>query len=297
VILARGQVALADAGGVLREQATGLLYLSVFALDDDPRGALRAAMESTDLARRAGLRGPEMTNLLNIAEISVLFGEPLAARDAISELRQRDLPPDHLMFLDCVEAMLKGLHGGIDEAWELLEPVAEQMSTNELITARTTYLRARSFVSLAAGDLPSAQREAAAAVAVDPLGINSPHALALQARAALWQRDANAAREALTAMKGFRGRWMGAVRLTTEAGLAALEDHAEPAVDSYQGAIEAWRSLDVTLDLALCELDLALLLGPDSPASSAAKEARDIFTQLGAAPYLERLNRVASRED
>ena len=84
-----------------------MLYLSVFSLDDDPRGALRAAMESTDLARRAGRAGPEMTNLLNIVEISVFLGEPLAAEIAISELRQRDLLADHLWFLDCVEAMLK----------------------------------------------------------------------------------------------------------------------------------------------------------------------------------------------
>ena len=97
-------------------------------------------------------------------------------------------------------------------------------------------------------------------------------------------------------MRGFRGSWMAAVRLTAEAGLAALEGRPEQAVDCYQGAIEAWRALDVTLDLALCELDLALLLGPDSPASSAAKEARDIFTQLGAASYLDRLDSVAGRE-
>ena len=38
VILARGQVALAATAGVLREQANGLLYLSVFILDDDLAG-------------------------------------------------------------------------------------------------------------------------------------------------------------------------------------------------------------------------------------------------------------------
>jgi hypothetical protein len=48
--------------------------------------------------------------------------------------------------------------------------------------------------------------------------------------------------------------------------------------------------LDCTLDLALCELDLVLLLGPDHPDVIVAKEAGDIFTQLGAKPFLERLN-------
>ena len=92
-------------------------------------------------------------------------------------------------------------------------------------------------------------------------------------------------------MKAFRGRWMAAARLTAEAGLAALEGRVEEAAEAYRGAIEAWRALDCTLDLALCELDLVLLLGPDHPDATAAKEARDIFTQLGAKPFLERLNR------
>jgi class 3 adenylate cyclase/tetratricopeptide (TPR) repeat protein len=294
VILVRGQVALAEASGVLREQATGLLYLSVFVLDDDPREAISAAVESTELARRAGVGGPEITNLLNAAEISVLLGETKDARAAISELRQRGLSPEHAIFLDCVEAMLRGLTGDGSEASALLEAHLVHMSATEMVTARTTYWRARSLVSLAAGDLETARREAATAVSADPLGINSPYALAFQARASLWLRSAAEAREALSAMKGFRGRWMAATRLTTEAGLAALEGQVEESAESYREAIEAWRTLDCTLDLAMCELDLVLLLGPDSPVSSAAKEARDIFTQIGATPFLERLNRAAA---
>jgi hypothetical protein len=42
-------------------------------------------------------------------------------------------------------------------------------------------------------------------------------------------------------------------------------------------------------------LDLVLLLGPAHPDATAAKEARDIFTQLGAKPFLERLNRAAGK--
>ena len=147
-------------------------------------------------------------------------------------------------------------------------------------------------MSLAAGDLATARQEAATAVAADPMGINSPNALAVQARAALWLRDVEAAREALEAMRGFRGRWMAASRLTVEAGLAALDGDVEAATDSYQGAIDAWRLLDCTLDLALCELDLVSLLGSDHPHATAAKEAADIFEELGARPFLERLNRA-----
>jgi class 3 adenylate cyclase/tetratricopeptide (TPR) repeat protein len=293
VILVRGQVALAEAAGFLREQATGLLYLSVFVLDDNPREALSAAIESMELARRAGVGGPEITNLLNSAEISVLLGETKDARAAIAELRQRDLPLEHAVFLDCVEAMLRGLTGEAAEASALLEEHLDHMSASELVVARTTYWRARSLVSLASGDLDTARREAASAVSADPLGINSPYALAFEARASLWLHSADNARAALSAMKGFRGRWMAAMRLTTEAGLAALEGRIEDSAEAYREAIEAWKALDCTLDLAMCELDLVLLLGPDSPVSSAAKEARDIFSQIGATPFLDRLTRAA----
>ena len=97
-------------------------------------------------------------------------------------------------------------------------------------------------------------------------------------------------------MKAFRGRRVAAARLTAEAGLAALEGRGEEAAETYRSAIEAWRALECTLGLALCELDLVLLLGPDYPHATAAKEARDIFTRLGAKPFLDRLNRAAGTE-
>ena len=94
-----------------------------------------------------------------------------------------------------------------------------------------------------------------------------------------------------------RGRWMSVARLTTEAGLAALEGRVDELAESYRAAIEAWRALDCTLDLAMCELDLVLLLGPDVPDATAAKGARDIFTQIGTTPFLERLDNSADTRE
>ena len=70
-----------------------------------------------------------------------------------------------------------------------------------------------------------------------------------------------------------RGRWTSVARLTTEAGLAALKGRVDELAESYRAAIEAWRALDCTLDLAMCELDLVLLLSPDVPDATATKEA------------------------
>jgi hypothetical protein len=196
----------------------------------------------------------------------------------------------------CVEAMLIALTGDPQGASTCLERYANHVASTEEAAELAPYSKAQSVVSLAAGDVEAAHQKAAEAVSVDPLGLNSSTALAIQARAALWLRDAEGARAGLAGMKAFRGRWMAAERLTVEAGLAAIEGRVEEAAEAYRQAIEAWRVLECTLDLALCELDLVLLLGPDHPDATVAKEARDIFTQLGAKPFLKRLDRAAGSE-
>jgi class 3 adenylate cyclase/tetratricopeptide (TPR) repeat protein len=296
VILARGRVALAEAAGSLFEQALGWMTLSLFIFDDDPREAMSAEFEGAELARRAGHRGLEVVNLNNAAEVSLFLGAWSDTRAAIAELGQRELPLDQRAYLGCNEAVLAALTGDPEEAATCFERHADRMTATELVTGRATYLMDRALASLGTDDIEAARQESAEAVSADPTGINSPRALAIQARACLWLRDAEGARTALAEMKAFRGRRVAAARLTVEAGLAALEGRVEESADAYREAIEAWRALECTLDLALCELDLVLLLGPAHPDATAAKEARDIFTQLGAKPFLERLNRAAGKD-
>lgn len=127
----------------------------------------------------------------------------------------------------------------------------------------------------------------------NPSGINSAAALAIQQRAALWLGDAGRAGEALAGMQGFRGRWMAAVRLTAEAGLAAMEGRRDEAATAYSRALDAWRAIDSPLDLALCALDRAILRGPD-PVAGGEDEAREIFTRIGATPFLARLDQTGA---
>ena len=289
-MLARGGVALAEAAGSLVEQAWARSWVSIFLLDDDRRESLSAAMESAELARRAGDRGLELWKLHDIAEISLALGEWGDTRAAITELGQRELPLEQRAFLSYNEATLAALTGNPEEATARLKRAGDHMAATEFVAARVTYLSAAALVSLAADDLEAARQESAEAVSADPRGISSPHVLAIQARACLWLSDAEGVQAALAGMTGFHGRWMAAARLTAEAGLAGLDGRVEEAAESYREAIEAWRALECTLDLALCELDLVMLLGPDHPDATAAKEARDIFTQLGAKPFLERLD-------
>jgi tetratricopeptide (TPR) repeat protein len=158
------------------------------------------------------------------------------------------------------------------------------------IADQTTRLTTSAFTALAGGELDVAIRDCRRAVEIDPMGINSAAALAIYGHAALWQRDLVSSREALASMERIRGRAMAAQRRTAEAGIAALEGRTDEAAEIYRDAIERWRTLESALDLALCELDLVLLLGADHPDATVAKEARDILTQIGAQPFLQRLN-------
>jgi hypothetical protein len=91
-------------------------------------------------------------------------------------------------------------------------------------------------------------------------------------------------------MQAFRGRWMAAMRLSAEAGIAALEGRYDGAAEAYARAFEAWRALDSPLDLAMCGLDRAVARGAGIPSGSDDDETREIFMRIGAVPLLARLD-------
>jgi class 3 adenylate cyclase/tetratricopeptide (TPR) repeat protein len=293
VMLARGWMALAGIAGSLVEQARATMLVSIFLLDEDPHEAIRLQLESAELARRAGARSLETVNLLNAVESATNLGQWDDARAALIALRQRDLPGPRQTQLELCEAVLAAFSGDTALAFERLDATAGADGTED-ITARANNHRARTEVYVATGDLEAAHRHASAALAEEPSGINSAGALAVQQRAALWLGDLGRAREALTGMEGFRGRWMAAVRLTAEAGVAVLERRHDEAAAAYTRALDAWRAIDSPLALALCALDRAVLRGPDPARGGEDDEAREIFSRIGATPFLAQLDQAAA---
>jgi len=292
VMLARGMASIADAAGELFEQVRARTGLSLYMLPDDPRGMVDVANEAVELARRAGARGIELTNLLNIAETSLYLGLWDQSRSVAAELRQRELARWHRNWLAGLEAVLAAMGGDPLKAHELLD-VSDQESDTSLATL-TTRLTTTAFVALANGDLAAALHDANEAVAMDPMGINSAAALGIAARAALWLGDLDELRGELVAMQRVRGRAMAAQRRTTEAGIAALEGRIDESAEIYRDAIERWRAVESVLDMALCELDLVVVLGRDHVDATVAKEAKDIFEQIGAAVLLKRLTQATA---
>lgn len=294
VMLARGMATIADEAGELAEQARARTGLSLYMLPDNPRGMIVVANEAVEIARRAGHRGLELTNLLNIAETSIYVGLWEEARTAIAELHQRELGAWHRDWMYGLEAVLAAMSGDPASAAELLAACAEW--SDDALAAQTTRLTTEACVALANGDLAGAFRDANRAVELDPMGINSAVALGIAARAALWLGNLDDLAGAYAGMLRVRGRAMAAQRRTTEAGLAALEGRFDEAADVYRDAIERWRAVDSVLDLALCELDLVQVLGAGHVDATVAKEARDVFAQIGARAMLDRLDEATVGE-
>jgi tetratricopeptide (TPR) repeat protein len=290
VMLARGMASIADEAGELAEQARSRTGLSLYMLPDNPRGMVDVAHEAVELARKAGIRGLEITNMLNITETSLYIGLWDEALAMIEELHQRELGRRQAEWLAGLEAVFAALGGDSTRASELLALGSDMGDTS--LGSLTTRLTTVAFVALANGKLDDALREANRAEELDPMGINCAAALGIAARAALWMGNLDELRGVVTAMHRVRGRAMAAERRTAEAGIAALEGRVGESADIYVDAIERWRSVESVLDLALCELDLALVLGKEHEEATTAKEALDIFEQIGARVFVQRLSEI-----
>ncbi len=290
VMLARGMAGIADEAGELSAQARAMTGLSLYMLPDDPHGMVDVAREAVELARKAGTRGLEITNMLNIAETTLYIGLWDEALAMVEELHQRELPAWHSEWLAGLEAVFASIRGDSARADELLS--MHDLTGDRNLATLTTRLTTAAFVALANGQLDDALQQANRAVELDPMGINSAAALGIAARAALWKGDLEELRKVCAAMQRVRGRAMAAQRRTVEAGIAALEGRFAESSDGYRDAIERWHAVKSVLDLALCELDLAIVLGKDHDDATSAKEARDIFEQIGATVFVRRLAEI-----
>src|SRR5579862_341157 len=280
------------ASGSLREQAEALLRESVALHDDDPRAARRIAADAAALYRRAGDRGMETMNALNAVEFALYLGEWDFARRTLDDLAARPNASDFRSeWRACCQALLEGMTGRFAAADALFSEVEGRMGSGEHVAMRHTMLHMRAMAGLASGELARSRRDAAAIVEENPSGMNSAVPLSILARAALWSKDPSGAEEAVAGMAAFHGRWMAAVRATSQAGVLALRARQDEAAAAYQDAAQRWRVLDVPLDLALCGLDAALLLDEDHQQAELVEESRAIFGDLGAAPFLTLLGR------
>jgi hypothetical protein len=191
-------------------------------------------------------------------------------------------------------AMYEGLRGQVAEARSRLAELESRLAAVSTSPQDMGELRiAQSWVEQAGRAQDRAYELGLRAADSDPGGWSEVQGLIHACRAALWLEDMPRARSAFDRLTqtNRHGNWLECTRDTLHTGLIALEGRREEAIDSYLQVADRWRALGVRLDLALAHLDMITLLGPEHPeAVAAATEAREIFTGLGAKPFVERVD-------
>ena len=283
----RQAIVQAQASGSLHTELRARNNLAWLMVADDPRVTLEQARQGFDLASAMGL-GDIAVQLADVACAAAIdTGEWAWALATTAELEGRGISDAYRIDLATSVAVIHALQGDTRAAalLDALEPLPAD--TDGQVVAGVQH--ARAWCAFVTGAFGEAHRLADAAIA-GSFGAERAQQRALAARASLWQADREAAVADLAELEalGVAGRATSAMVTTLRAGIAAL-DSDPGARASYRQAAEAWRELDLPLQLALCLLDEhRLRAGKDVDAA----ERDGVLRTLGA----EGLARLAGGE-
>jgi class 3 adenylate cyclase/tetratricopeptide (TPR) repeat protein len=269
-------------GTVIRGRANEIGMLSGV----DPRAAIEAATSAGALARRLGLRGPLSTAIAGFALAAYTAGEWAAALQDI-DTYLADEPEGRDLMAVLNPALWIRAARGEDVSADAARVQAMLRATGEHIYATQVHDLGAA-VAFAEGRLDDARTEARASNALDPF----PDTMQFAVRASLWLRDIEAARNdyAEYTAGGAHGPMVDAQRAVFQAGIAALAGDVSESVRLYREGRRALRDIGVRFMLALSGIDMALLLPAEKETAESASEAREILVELGARPFIDRLD-------
>ncbi len=116
-------------------------------------------------------------------------------------------------------------------------------------------------------------------------------------RCALWQRDPALVRAEIEILELGRSPFVTALAREAEAGIAAMDGRTAEAVTAFRDAARRQADLGNRFERVRCQLTMVTLLGAGVPeALEAAEEARALFTELGAKPFLSLLDQAVEQE-
>jgi class 3 adenylate cyclase/tetratricopeptide (TPR) repeat protein len=268
-----------------------LVVRGYFLGEVDNAQALECYQDGLALARRMGHRAWARNFVNNIGYTSFLTGDwdtGLAEMDAILA---EDLDTSGRIWLLSNALIIRVSRG--DDVEDQLAEMERLASTVDDPHVSTAPSDTRANLAQAQGRLEDAQRHWLSAIG--KWSSQEPAAYYQAARPATWARELDKVREYLAGLDatGFHGPVVEARRANLRAALAALEGRTREAAQLYKEALTAWRDLKVVWEEALTGLDMAIVLDQSDPVVQAAiRSTREIFTRLGAKPYLERLELV-----
>jgi hypothetical protein len=229
---------------------------------DDPRTTLDTARQAVTLATTMGI-GDIAVQLAEVATaVAVDTGDWDWALATAEEVTRGPIADANRTNMAVTVAIIRALRGEPTPLAELdaVEPLPPD--TDPQVAAEVLF--ARAWAAFVEGDLAAAHRLASDAASAS-FAAERVHKWALAGRSALWLGDADAASAALAQIEAtrVRGRAVEARTRTLTAGIAALRGDPSAAA-AYASALDAWRSIDLPLHAALCQLDAHRLMGREA---------------------------------
>ncbi len=262
--------------------------LSSFLGDTNPRTALEWARTGMTLARRFGLSGMDTYHAGNYAYSARRTGEWDAAKSAIGELLDASRDEDGRVWLEDVVAWMD-VWRGADPGGRPSAMIGRAETSGDAQTLVNALVWSFE-VAYVSGDMAAANRFGQRVLEHDA---GSPYIRFVCGRMALHDGDRTTAERVLARIQPSLGGACDGDVAALQAGLAALDGHVDDAVREYRLGLNVYGDLGLRWDVALTALDMATFVGPDHPAvRAAAADAKEILSELGATPLLERLDRL-----
>jgi class 3 adenylate cyclase/tetratricopeptide (TPR) repeat protein len=285
VILQTGALRLARELGLVRPELRAIHNLSWAVLEDRPRAAFSLGRDGIELATKLGLAYWKAGFMSTACVMAIRLGEWDWAASTLAELQEDPLPPGSESDVTVVDVLLKAFRGDLRSARRMIGSRRATIQ-NEAVKACDT------FIALAEGAIDRAHDLATEGASPERMWF-----VEFAARTALWLKDRKRTASASGALDRTvaRGAFIDCKRRLVRAGLAVLEGRRAEGVRVYEEGFRTLRDLGAFFELALAELDLVVLLGGEDPdARVAGENAIEIFTGLGAKPFLERLEAALS---
>ncbi len=299
----REGIALIRAGGDiarerdLNETLAIALVIEGFHLSEiDNSVSLDRYREGLALAKRTGQLALMLQFVNNLCYTGFLVGDWDEALAEVRAVLEQDLDISGRVWLTSNYDIIRAARGEQqDEDLAELDRLVEEHGDPHLVVP---VLDTKANVAQAAGRTAQAReywREAA------QLWLSqAPASLYEAGRQAIWDGDLAALRLDMADLDatGFHGPVIDVRRATLAAAEAALEGRAAEAHALYKTALDGWRNLHIVWEEALTGIDMVTVLDPAEPdVQAAVVSTREILVRLGAAPYIVRLDAVASRAD
>jgi class 3 adenylate cyclase/tetratricopeptide (TPR) repeat protein len=290
IALIRGGTELADERGLAGEANYGRMSLAIALALSDAGAAMEANRVGLAECRRIGFLARAVTFAANAAETSRATGDWEWALDELGSFVDLDIEAADRAVVLAATAILRCWRGE-DVAAILTEcrTLFENGAIGNMSASYRSDLEAG--IALADGRFADAVTHAREYARVSPL--NTPTALPVAARAAVWMKDPTAAAADLAALDatGIHGAMVGFRRVAIRAAIAGLEGRSEEARTLFAEARRGLIEKGANFEAALVAIDMAAALGPDDPGvTTAAGEARLVLERLHALPFLARLD-------